>query len=303
MHIGEVCSIIEAVLVLNALTKRTWTTTEFTRAVIRLRLPVYAAAPLSTAIVCKRYVDDRLVVTLEPSMNAHYVTLLQSEIEELAYSHWPQIITDRPAWLWGDKPYRTWDEIAVFRKGDHRVLGHWETDQGEWMGQSDEYFFSEPVQVTAQSTLVVPRHTIAELVRNEAVTDMQMAAVDRADPLTSLVLAEDGQEAMEGIPATNPASSIISLASVAKATSPVALSTQGGATATPQAKKTNTWDQHDLRRLLEESLIQGNTHAVLAKKYGVSRQFIGKQIATAKGLFSARKPSPFDVLGSRSRKK
>lgn len=109
-------------------------------------------------------------------MSAHYVTLLQSEIEELAYSHGPRIITNRPAWLLGDKPYRTWDEIATFRKGDHRVLGHWETDQGEWMGQSDEYFFSEPVQVTAQSTLVVPRHTIAELVKNDALRHAAQAA-------------------------------------------------------------------------------------------------------------------------------
>jgi len=52
------------------------------------------------------------------------------------------------------------------------------------MGQSDEYFFSKPGQVTAKSTLVVPLHTIAELVRNEAVADLQTATVDSADPLT-----------------------------------------------------------------------------------------------------------------------
>lgn len=303
MHIAEVCSIIEAVLALSALTKRTWTTAEFTRAVIRLRLPIYAAAPLGTSIVCKRYVDDRLVVTLEPSMNAQYVTLLQSEIEELAYSHGPKIITDLPAWLLGDKPYRTWDEIATFRKGDHRVLGHWETEQAEWMGQSDEYFFSEPVQVTEQSTLFVPRHTIAELVLNEAVADSQTALMHGAAPLTSPVLAEYGQGAAQGTLAKNPAPSVILLATAAEATSPVTPSPQDKAILTPSAKKTNTWDLHDLRRLLEESLIQGNTHAALAEKYGVSRQFIGKQLATAKGLFNARKPSPFDALGSRSRKK
>lgn len=303
MHIGEVCSIIDAVLVLSALTKRTWTEAEFTRAVIRLRLPIYAAAPYNASIVSKRYVDGRLVITAEPSMTARYVTLLQAEIEELAYSLGPQVITDRPAWLWGDQPYQSWDDIVTFRQGDHRVLGHWETDRGEWMGQSNEYFFSEPVQVTAQSTLVVPRHTITELVRNEASAELQSASVDRADPLTSLVLMEGGQGAMQGIPVKNPASSVSALAIVTEVTSPLASSTQGGAIATPQAKKTNTWDQHDLRRLLDESLIQGNTHEVLAKKYGVSRQFIGKQIATAKGLFSARKPSPFDALGSRSRKK
>lgn len=303
MHIGEVCSIIEAVLVLSALTKRAWTEAEFTHAIIRLRLPIYAAAPYDASIVYKRYVDDRFVVTAEPLMTARYVTLLQAEIEELAYSSGPQVVTDRPAWLWGDKPYQSWDDIVAFRKGYHRVLAYWETDQGEWMGQSDEYFFSKPVQITAQSTLAVPRHTIAELVRNEAVADLQTATVDSADPLTSLVLAESGQEAMQGILATNPASSVIPLATAAEATSPLASRTHGEATSPPQAKKTNTWDQHDLRRLLQESLIEGNTHAVLAEKYGVSRQFIGKQIATSKGLFGARKPSPFDALGPRSRKK
>jgi hypothetical protein len=284
-------------------TKRVWTTAEFTRAVIRLRLPIYAAAPPGASIVSKRYVDDRLVVTPEPSMSACYVTLLPSEIEELAYSQGPQIITDRPAWLFGDHPYRTWDEIVTFRKGDHRVLGHWETDQGEWMGQSHEYFFSRPVQVTAQSTLVVPSHTIAELVLNEAVADSETATMHRADPLTSPVLAGDGQEAMQETQAMNSVLSAVPLATVAKAVSTLAASPQGGVTSPPQAKKTNIWDLHDLRRLFEESLLQGNTHAALAEKYGVSRQFIGKQLATAKGLFSARKPSPFDALGSRSRKK
>jgi hypothetical protein len=181
MQISEICSVIEAVSFLSALTKRTWTSAEFTRAVIRLRLPIYAAAPIGASIVSKRYVDDRLVVTLEPSMSAHYVTLLQSEIEELANSHGPQIITDRPAWLLGDYPYRSWDEIVAFRKGDHRVVGCWETDQGEWMGQSQEYFFSAPVQVTAQSTLVVPRHTIAELMKDCDLGQAQSAIAGRIE--------------------------------------------------------------------------------------------------------------------------
>jgi hypothetical protein len=119
-------------------------------------------------------------------MTAQYVTLLQSEIEELASSLGPRVVTDRPAWLLGDKPYRTWDEIVAFRKGHHRVLGHWEADQGEWMGQSDEYFFSAPVQFTANSTLVVPRHTIAELVKDELL-QAQLAMPDgskSAPPVT-----------------------------------------------------------------------------------------------------------------------
>jgi hypothetical protein len=149
----------------------------------------------------------------------------------------------------------------------------------------------------------MPRHTIAELVLNEAVAGSQTAPVNRADPLTSPVLAGVGQEAMQGTQAMNSAPSAVPLATVAKAVSALAALPQGGTTSTPQAKKTNTWDHHELRRLFEESLIQGNTHAALAEKYGVSRQFIGKQLATAKALFSARKPSPFDALGLRSRKK
>jgi len=70
MHIGEVCLIVEAALVLSTLTKRACTEVEFTRAVICLRLPIYAVAPYNASIVSKRYVDIRLVITAEPSMTA-----------------------------------------------------------------------------------------------------------------------------------------------------------------------------------------------------------------------------------------
>jgi hypothetical protein len=182
MKISEVCSIVEAVRIMTELTQRAWTEAEFAHEVIRLRLPIYAAAPFDALIVSKRYVDGRLVITPEPSMTAQYVTLLQSEIEELASSVGPQVVTDRPAWLFGDKPYRTWDEIVAFRQGYHRVLGHWEADQGEWMGQSDEYFFSAPVQVTADSTFAVPRHTIAELAKD----DLQRAQFELAGGVKSV---------------------------------------------------------------------------------------------------------------------
>lgn len=303
MHISEVCSIVEAVLILSALTKRTWTEDEFVRAVIRLRLPVYAAAPYDASIVSKRYVNDRLVVTDEPSLRAQYVTLLQAEIEELAYSPGPQVVTDRPAWLWGDKPYQSWDSIAAFRQGNHRVIGYWETEQDEWMGESNEYFFSKPVQVTAQSTFVVPRHTIAELVRNEAVADPHTTTLGRANPHTSPVLVGDGRGAVQGAQAVNSAPSEILPPTVANATSALPSSPHGGTTSTPRAKKTNTWDQHGLRRLLEESLLPGNTQAVLAEKYGVTRQFIGRQLAKAKDVHGVRPASPFDVLSGRVRKK
>lgn len=190
MHISEVCSIVEAVLIVSALTKRAWTEAEFTRAVIRLRLPIYAAAPYDASIVSKRYVNDRLVVADEPLLTARYVTLLQAEIEELAYSAGPQVITDRPAWLWGDKPYQHWDNVVAFRQGDHRVLGYWQTEQGEWMGESNEYFFSKPVQVTAQSTFVVPRHTIAELVKDDDLRHAQLAVTGTRESTQPVPLAQ-----------------------------------------------------------------------------------------------------------------
>jgi hypothetical protein len=202
MKISEVNTVIDATLYLGWLTKRPWSTSVLTREIIRLRLPIYAAAPFGVSIESRRHVDGRLVVTPQPSMSAQYVTLLQDEIEELARSPGPRIITDRPAWLWGDAPFQSWDRITAFRAANHRVLDHWEVEHGEWMGQSDEYFFSTPIQITADSTLVVPRHTIAELVNAESkrvqVTKApalaQMLDDDAIPTAGTLLVAEEAQD-------------------------------------------------------------------------------------------------------------
>ncbi|WP_420476240.1 hypothetical protein [Noviherbaspirillum sp. ST9] len=65
----------------------------------------------------------------------------------------------------------------------------------------------------------------------------------------------------------------------------------------------NNWDEHNLRRLLDESRESGMTHKKLAEKYGVSRQQIGTQLKKAKDFFGARKATPFEALNHRSRKK
>lgn len=293
MKISEVSTIDEAICYLEWLTKRPWSSAEFTREILRLHLPIYGAAPIAASIESRRLIDGRLKVEQQPAMSAHYVTLLQAEIEELAQSPGPRIVTDRPAWLWGDTPYQPWDQIAAFRAANHRVLNYWEVEEGEWMGQSDEYFFSAPVQVTADSTLVVPRHTIAEVVRN-----FQGKQEKLAMPCTSMS-APSGPEdkgctdqddgfARSLEPLLTPDTVDLTKA-VPEAAAPMIQS----ASTRPKA---HIWDQHGLRRLLEESWMPGATHTSLAKKYGVSRQFITKQLSAAKKLFERPKANPFSAL-------
>lgn len=163
MHINEVSSIGDAIFYLSRLTQRRWTEAEFAREVIRLRLPLYAVAPDGHSIVSTERVDGKLVITPRPDLKADYVTLLQDEIEQLSLGG--QTITNRPAWLFEDVPYRSWGEIQAYRAANHRVVNHWDTEEGEWMGQSSIYFFDRPIGVTPDTTLVVPRHTIAELAK------------------------------------------------------------------------------------------------------------------------------------------
>lgn len=174
MRINEVSSIGDAICHLSRLTQRRWSEAEFAREVICLRLPLYAVAPDGYSIVSRERVDGRLVVTPRPDLKANYVTLLQDEIEQLSMGG--QTITDRPAWMFGDAPYRSWSDIQDFRAATHRVLNHWDADEGEWMGQSDRFFFADRVGVTPDTTLVVPRHTIAELAKSKPANDSAPAA-------------------------------------------------------------------------------------------------------------------------------
>ena len=64
-----------------------------------------------------------------------------------------------------------------------------------------------------------------------------------------------------------------------------------------------SWDQHNLRRLLDESREPGATQAKLAKQYGVSRQRIGKLLKQAGAQFSSsKKADPFSSLLHSKRK-
>lgn len=274
--INEISSIGELAFYLSGLTQRTWTTSELTREIIRLRLPVYGPAPLGAAIESRRRDDNGvLVVTAQPAMSASYVTLLQHEIEELAQSVGPRIITDRPAWQRGEAPFQPWDSIAAFRTANHRVLNHWEVEHGEWMGQSDEYFFSELLQITGDSNLYIPSFAIAELLKADS--KRQQVSQARAQEGVS-----NGGGQPDGVgPEVRQ--------------EPLFAPTRG------QQQK-NNWDNHGLRRLLEESRMADGTQIALAQKYGVSRQRIATLLDKANKLFERQKASPFDALDKRRKK-
>lgn len=70
-----------------------------------------------------------------------------------------------------------------------------------------------------------------------------------------------------------------------------------------RAPKSNVWDEHALRRLLDESMAAGATQEKLATQYSVSRQFIARKIADAKDKFSKKKARAFDTITGGNRNK
>lgn len=199
MRINEISTIGDALFYLGGLTKRPWSEAEFAREVIRMRLPIYAIAPAGATIVRRERIDGKQVVTPRPDLPATYVTLLQDEIEQLARGG--QTITHRPAWVFGDEPYRAWSEIETHRAANHRVVSNWDADPGEWMGESDSLFFANPIGVTPDTTLAVPRCTIAELAkadlkRQDAEYKPTLPTINGDDgmpPAQPHALAQDGQ--------------------------------------------------------------------------------------------------------------
>lgn len=275
MTINEISSVGDALFNLRGLTGRTWSEDEFIRELIRLMLPVYAVAPSSTTIIHRERVNGKQVTTPRPDLRSSYVTLLQDEIEQLARGG--QTITDRPAWVFGDLPYRSWSDILAHRAANHRVVPNWEVDHGEWMGESDVFFFAAGIGVTPATTIVVPRHTVSEIARSSA---------SRREPETPPAAAK-----------TSPTIHAHALdAAIVKEED-----TQASSTAIHQADR-NTWDQHKLRRLLEESRMPEMTQSALGEKYNVSRQFIAKKLKDARWLFEKQKPNPFDALNTKSKK-
>jgi hypothetical protein len=176
--IDEICSMEMALCHVRELTGMEVSSSEFERELVAHALPVYAVAPFDASIVAKtRDADGMLMVTPVADMRAGYVTLLQEEIEQLLLGG--TAITDIPAWTACDKPYISWSDIQAYRQANHRVVGEFDADPGEWMGESDTYFFSWFVDVNTVSQLRVPRHTVAELVRIfSAQRDASVAVVE-----------------------------------------------------------------------------------------------------------------------------
>lgn len=286
--IKEISTIGEALHVLHHLTERAWTASEFASEILRLRLPLYAVAPPGASIVSHAYVDGRLIETPEPGLPANFATLLQDEIEELVFSHGPQIITDRPAWVYGDDPYEPWEAIQAFRAANHRVPPYWETCRGEWMGESSKYFFAEPFAVTIDSTLVVPRFAIAEI----AEAYRRRSAGPEACQSGAVASEVGFAEATARSNVTTDISGVVDVNELAKC--------PAEARKRANAKK---WDTHALRRLYEESLAPGVTHIELANAYGISRQVMSRRIQKAKEQNGPRKADAFGVLRQAARKK
>ncbi len=79
--------------------------------------------------------------------------------------------------------------------------------------------------------------------------------------------------------------------------------TQVDATAkNPPQKVRRIWDDYSLLRLLDEYEQPGITHQKLAEKYGVKRQFIGKQLKLGESLRRRPKAQFTDPLNPRRRK-
>ena len=58
----------------------------------------------------------------------------------------------------------------------------------------------------------------------------------------------------------------------------------------------NKWDEFELRRLMNEAQEPDASHQKLADRYGVSRQFIGKQLGKAREAYGPKKASFADSL-------
>lgn len=160
----EISSVLEALCHIQELTQKAVTEEEFFQIVVAHALPIYATAPYGAELQSQvRDARGQRVTRPAPDIKASFITLLQPEIQQIALGG--STITNKPAWLPGEELCVPWDEVLAFRQANHRVLAEWDVDEGEWMGQSETYFFVDFVRITLQSNLCVPRHTIAEVVR------------------------------------------------------------------------------------------------------------------------------------------
>lgn len=163
-HIEYVSTLIEAALHIQSLTGAEYDPTTLLNHMARNALPLYATARPGLKVQAVVKNSRGLTEWADaPGMNTQYVNLRHREIEQIALGGCA--ITNEPAWLPGHPLHVSWDEIQKYRRAAHRVPAEWEEDDGEWMGQSEAYFFDDFTRVTSQSELRVPRHTVAELVR------------------------------------------------------------------------------------------------------------------------------------------
>jgi hypothetical protein len=293
--IDNYLSLDAALEVLSSFTKTSWDKDELFDAVVHLSLPVYAVSP-PQAVVGIRSVEvngSRKMLHV-PAIGARLALLLTHEIDQLGKNH--HIVTNRPALVPGDPDYKNWDEVKAGRQS-HPVRPSERTRydkwfepagiSGEWMGQSDKYFFTSNFPVYPDDVRF-PRNTLIELIR------MFLDPL-RAHELRRFVPDDSPFDVLAQAPCT--AGQDIGLDSLEQTENkPVPVSTE-------RSKRTSKkWDEYELRRLLDESRDAGSTHEKLAAKYGVTRQRIAVLLNRAKELFGVKKPSVFDFAGSLKRK-
>lgn len=294
--IEEYLPLEAALAVLSRFTKTSWVKDELFDAVVRFSLPGYAKVP-SNAVVGTRSVEvngGRKMLPV-PEIGARFALLLTHEIDQLGKNH--QIVTNRPALVLGDPDYKSWGEVKAERHlrplkpGERTKYDKWFEPagiSGEWMGQSDKYFFTRTFAIYP-TDIRFPRHTIIELIRM-SLDPLRAHELRRFVPDDSPV----GEPAQGERDAGQDASSDIR--EQVGSSKLVSASIHGSKSA---SKK---WDVYELRRLLDESREAGSTHEKLAAKHGVTRQRIAALLKRAKELFGVKKASAFDFAGGLKRK-
>jgi hypothetical protein len=230
-----------------------------------------------------------------PEIGARLALLLTHEIDQLGKNH--QIVTNRPALVPGDPDYKSWDEVKVERQvrpvkpGERTKYDKWFEPagiSGEWMGQSDKYFFTQPFPVYPNDVRF-PRHTIIQLIRM-SLDPLRAHELRRFVPDDAPVGGAAQDERGGGQDVSSDVREQAGLSEV------VSASIQRGKSASKR------WDEYELRRLLDESREAGSTHEKLAAKHGVTRQRIAVLLKQAKELFGVKKASAFDFAGALKRK-
>lgn len=295
--IDEYSTLEQALRILSSFTKTSWSKDELFDAVVRFSLPVYAELP-PEAVVGIRSVEvngSRRMLTV-PEIGRRYALLLTHEIDQLGKNQ--QIVTNRPALRPGDPDYKNWDEIKAGREtrrvkpGERSQYDKWYEPagiSGEWMGQSDFYFFTRTFPVYPNGELRFPQHTIIELIR-KCLNPVQGKELRRVVPDYSPVEVHEVGRRIVGQDVGSCAAEVGESSGRVPALNPVE----------KHARK--KWDEYALRRLLDESREGDATQEKLAAKNGITRQRVAVLLRRANELFVVKKASPFDFAGKGKRK-